>query len=54
MKAGEGFRGLVFSAAQQGFRYRLTAEEAAAQLREYSRREIHDALWKTSGEAAND
>ncbi|MDR1624949.1 MAG: hypothetical protein LBT33_00275 [Spirochaetia bacterium] len=43
---GEGFRGLVFTGPQGAYRYRLTVEEIAEELREYHRGPIMDALWK--------
>jgi vacuolar-type H+-ATPase subunit E/Vma4 len=44
--AGQGFRGLVFTGPQGAYRYRLTVDEIAEELREYHRRPIMDALWK--------
>jgi V/A-type H+-transporting ATPase subunit E len=43
---GEGFRGLVFDGPEGAYRYRLTVDEIAGELREYHRRSIMDALWK--------
>jgi V/A-type H+-transporting ATPase subunit E len=43
---GRGFQGLVFTGEKDAYRYRLTVDEIAGELREYHRQPIMDALWK--------
>ncbi|MCL1817387.1 MAG: hypothetical protein FWG35_00560 [Spirochaetaceae bacterium] len=46
LEEGAGFTGLVVSAEGGACRCRLEAAELAAELREYHRKRIMDALWK--------
>jgi hypothetical protein len=43
---GRGFQGLILNGAGGAYRYRLTADEIAGELRVYHRKPIMDALWK--------
>jgi vacuolar-type H+-ATPase subunit E/Vma4 len=43
---GKDFHGLVFTGAEGAYRYRLTVDEIAGELREYHRQPIMAALWK--------